>query len=909
MRASPVALALLFACATPPPGGGSGPASRPAARRAAASTDPGEVRAVAATADTLGTQAPADRCARTRFPFKQPLAVGNDADFERYPPIVGFPIAFPRGANLDSPSGFFASTRDGVALATQMEVLSRYGEGPTACGAPVKFAYGFAVAEVPPTPRAFFLLEHRPGFDPPVAHRVDVADSKDAIVVTTGAARFALRKDWFNGLWQVGLRDGRGYRTVVPASAKADVGMLVLEGSATASPLHGKIHAIEVERAGPVVATILAKGTYARRGEPPTFRFTVRYHFYAGTAVLQMDHTYYHGAVIDIGATGAINRVRTDRVFYRMPLALGGAPVVTARAAERLHTVTPTGLVSVQQDKRSPARPNVVFAVRHDKQDLEVGTFADRPMLAVTGTAAYAVATIAHLGPRDPQALRYDPKTRALELDWQSEALFVGGARGVWSKAVLDFGAAGSTELSRRASQLQAHGERPLIAVPNPAYLNTTRAYAPLPATSLPASFAKLDEDIDRLHTNTTLYLREKRITGTQVWPDLPRRSCVVDNACRLSTEGYFGGGDCNYWDWSLAELEAFLRTGDPAFAHDFALPEALTMAETVSYRPDPYNEYKNNSFAGFSPCYGSGDDGETPWREGLNHRVGNCPGDYGYNKVHRLAYLLTADRRFLDFFEIGADTVVRLYTKKPKDRPPHWFELSAARQTSQYLESLLTAAEFARSGNVKNRERRDVALAWFDFMRTRALERGHTCNLQGSGFSNPKVKGDCQSAQQWMLPIFVDWVLRLYNLYDHAPARAWLLDFVRTSTRFTTELDGAGLPDYGARNGGDGWRTAYRCRANRKGIQDDSCEKITDWENGNYFYANGMLAYLNALALVREVDADDSTKLCRWLPGAYASALRAMDAGELNAYTWGKSPGQAYAFAQRAVANLMTCP
>ncbi|MEQ8985391.1 MAG: hypothetical protein RL846_46045, partial [Deltaproteobacteria bacterium] len=60
---------------------------------------------------------------------------------------------------------------------------------------------------------------------------------------------------------------------------------------------------------------------------------------------------------------------------------------------------------------------------------------------------------------------------------------------------------------------------------------------------------------------------------------------------------------------------------------------------------------------------------------------------------------------------------------------------------------------------------------------------------------------------------------------------------------------------------------------------------------------------------LVREVDADDSTKLCRWLPGAYASALRAMDAGEINAYTWGKSPGQAYAFAQRAVANLMTCP
>lgn len=908
MRAHLLAPLGLIACASSPSGPGSAPAPG-GATIARPTATPGELSAVAATADRVTTQPAFDACTRTPHPFKQPLAVANDQTFPRYPPVIGFPMAFPRGGNLASPNGFFAATRDGAALPTQMEVLSRWGDAPSVCGAPVRFAYGFTIAEVPPAPRAFFLLEHRPGFDPPLGHRVDVAETKDAVTVATGVARFALRKDWFNGLWRVELPRGGRFVPVVTAPATEDVGLLVLDGSDLASPMNGKIHTIEVERAGPVVATILAKGTYARRGQPPIFRFTVRYHFYAGTAAMQIDHTYYHGAVIDIGATGAINQAKVDRVFFRMPLAVGGTPVVTARALERLHTVTPTGVVSVQQDKRSPSRPNVVFAVRHGAQDLEVGTFADRPMIAVTGTTAYAVATIAHLGPRDPQALRYDPRTKALELDWQSEAVAIGGARGVWSKAVVDFGAPGTTDLALRASQIQAHAERPLIAVPNPAYLDTTHAYGPLPATALPSAYAKLDQDIDRLHANTALYLREKRVTGTQIWPDMPRNNCEVDGVCRLSTEGYFGGGDCNYWDWSLADLEAFLRTGDPAFAHDFAIPEALTMAETVSFRPDPYNEYANNSFAGFSPCYGSGDDGETPWREGLNHRVGNCPGDYGYNKVHRLAYLLTADRRFLDFFDIGAETIVRLYTPKPKDRPPHWFELSAARQTSQYLEPLLTSAEFGRGDPKKNRARRDVALHWFDFMSTRALERGHTCNLQGSGFSNPKMKGDCLSAQQWMLPVFVDWVLRLYFLYDHAPARAWLHDFVRTSTRFTTVLDGDGLPDYGARNGGDGWRTAYQCKANRGGIQDGTCAKITDWENGNYFYANGMIAYLNALALVREVDEKDETKLCRWLPEAYAAALRAMDASELNAFTWGKSPGQAYAFAQRAVANLMTCP
>lgn len=907
-NASVAVVGVVLACAGPtstPPGGGSAPGSRPAVEAAARA----DVRPVAATADRLETAAPIDACKRTPHPFRQPLAVANDRPFARYPPVVGFPMAFPRGARLASPNGFFASTVDGAALATQVEVLSRWGDGPGVCDAPVRWMYGFAIADVPPTPRAYLSLEHRPGFAPPLAHRVDVVERDDALTITTGVARFSIRKDWFNGLVRAELRRGADYELVADAPSAPELGMLVRRGEKTASAMTGRVSSIVVERTGPVVATIAVKGSYAVRGEDRLFGYTMRYHFYAGTAVVQLDHTYYHGATLNISSTGAINRVQSDRVFYRMPVRLGGAPVVTARAAERLHTVTPTDVVSVQQDKRSPSKPAVVFAVRHGDETLELGTFADAPMLAVTGTSAYAVATIAHLGPRDPQAIRYSPKRGAIEIDWQSEPLFVGGARGVWSKAVLDFGRPGSVDLALRGHQLRAHAERPLVAAPNLAYLNTTHAYGALPATALPSPYDKLDDDLDRLHTNTTLYLRKMRVTGTQIWPDMPRESCTTTNICRLSTEGYFGGGDCNYWDWSLAELEGFLRTADPAFVHDFALPEAITMAETISYRPDTDTKSGENAFAGFSPCYGSGDDGETPWREGLNHRVGSCPGDYGYNKVHRLAYLLTADRRFLDFFEQGADTVVRLYTEKPKDQPPHWFELSAARQTSQYLEPLLTAAEFARSGAAKNRARRDIALHWFDFMKTRALERGHTCNLQGSGFSDPKKKGDCTSAQQWMLPVFVDWVQRLYFLYDHEPARAWLHDFVRTSVAMTTVRDSNGLPDYGARAGSDGWRTAYECRATRAGIQDATCKKITHWEAENYFYPNGMVAYLSALALVREVDERDETQLCRWLPDAFAAAIGAMNDSELNDNTWGKSPAQAYAYAQRAMAGILACP
>jgi len=150
--------------------------------------------------------------------------------------------------------------------------------------------------------------------------------------------------------------------------------------------------------------------------------------------------------------------------------------------------------------------------------------------------------------------------------------------------------------------------------------------------------------------------------------------------------------------------------------------------------------------------------------------------------------------------------------------------------------------------------------------------------------------------------------VLRLYYLYDHAPAREWLLAYVAQSTKQTTVLDD-GLPDISAERGPEGWRTLYYCKATKKGgIQDETCEKVTDYENGAYFYSNGLVAYLNALAMVGEIDPQDELRLCEWLPDAYASALGRLDRRELNDYVWGKSPGQAYAFAQRAVGVLMAC-
>jgi hypothetical protein len=840
--------------------------------------------------------AASDSCPRTTHPFSLPIAVVEDLGVPRYPQVLSFPIAFPRSANLKSLSGFYAATPDGRALATQTEVLSRWGDGPDNCGAPIRWGYVHVLGEAAPKTRGYVQLKHDPAKSATLGPVLRLDENPEAIIVDTGVARFTIAKKKLSGLAKVEVREGAAWRVISEGTK-----MALDRDGAISDAADGELTSLEIERRGPHVVTIAAKGFYPKQ----IFRYTVRLSFWAGSGAVLFDHTYYNGKTTDITAHGGKQRELVDRVYLEVPLSMP-APEVTVRGADQVHRLKPAALVSLQQDKRSPERPNVVFSITEGPKNLELGTFADRPMIALASGGLYAVGTIGLLGPRDPQALRFDPKKNALALDFQSEELFVGGARGIWSKAMLDFGT-GTPDLALRGTQLYAHATRPLLGTPSVAYLNTTRARGTLPAGELSGDFSAFDEEVDRIHEKTADYLRRYRITGTQLWPDLPRTACNPAE-CEALENGYFEGGDNNYWDWSLIELEQFLRTADPSFLFDFALYEAMTMAETISFRPDPGTKYDTSSFGGLAPCYGTARGFDGPWLEGLNHRRGACPGDYSYNKVHYLAYVLTADRRFTDFFTQGAETAMRMYKDPRNSKPDHWLELSASRTTYQYLEPLLTAAEMSRlGGDANNRRFRDRALVYFDHLAKTSMERGHTCNLLGSHFDDPKEKGDCPSDQAWMLPVWIEWVSRLGRLYEHAPAKQWLIDFAKMSAaRYTVLADGR--PDLSQEQSSGGWRTMYRCIASKKQIRDDTCRKVTEIENEGAFYPNGLIAFLNAYGLVLEADPKDPAGICRWLPSAFADALKRGES-QSNNFVWGKELGQAHAFTQTTLGALERCP
>jgi hypothetical protein len=840
------------------------------------------------------------------------VAFQDDGSVPRYPPIMRVPVPFGRTDNVRNPEALTLTTDEGTPLPTQSETLSRWGSHPLDCGKPIRWAYLFALGNSPTGKRVPYRVvssaSSRSGLPP----RISIEETKDALIVDTHAARFTLGKSPVDGIRQIALRNGDAFEPLLRDNSSSSGNAIWLDRTMF-SASRGRSLSFEVERNGPWVTTIKMQGTYpSKAAASEEFRFTTRFHFYAGTATVQVDHTYYYGALRNYTSEGGnLSRI-VDRSALSLALNFPTRSVVT-RGSQTTHKLAPGESIALAQEKRSPTTPDPRFTLRRGDKILETGAFVSKPFLAVQGEKHYAIATIAFMDVRDPQGLRFNPQSNALELDWQSEPMQIGAARGIWSIAALDFGRVSEVDLELRGQQLYQHVSLPLIGTPRPSTLTQTKAYGALPER-LEGRFSGFDELMDQFHAKTGTYLKEMRITGSQIWPDLGRRDCSLDGACAQFREGYFEGGDANYWDWSLVELEGFVRSSDLTLLNQFALPEAITMAETISFRPNDWGQATRSSFAGFSPCYGSGRgyDGE-PWTEGLNHRKGNCPGDYSYNKVHKLAYILTADRRFLDLFETAAETVVGLYGETPRAKPEPWIELSPSRSTSQHLEMLLNAAEFSRKPSISQKFRQ-ANLRYFDFMLAGPIQGGNFCNLLGHGVARPGDEGRCDSIQGFMLPTFVEWASRLGLLYEHKPALDWLGDYAKTATARLTAYDSPGKANYALRRSQstqdalNGWRTEYSCRATQSGIDSASCRKRTDGENENYYYTNGLLAFLGSLGLVLEALPDDPGGLCSWLPDAYERSLEAMEQIDNNNEIWGKSPAQAYAFSQRTLGALSVC-
>ena len=181
--------------------------------------------------------------------------------------------------------------------------------------------------------------------------------------------------------------------------------------------------------------------------------------------------------------------------------------------------------------------------------------------------------------------------------------MYVGGARGIWSVAALDFDQV-ATQSSSRFDALKLHAERPLLGRPGTAYINQTETIGPYVEPQVTA-YNSILTFLDVMHERTADYAKSFGITGLQIWPDMPREPCYQRFNCATAATQYYEGGDNNYWNWSKPGFDEFFRTGDNRYVYDFSLGETRTYVETLAVRTSPDN-LTTSFIAGLAPCVGS---------------------------------------------------------------------------------------------------------------------------------------------------------------------------------------------------------------------------------------------------------------------------------------------------------------
>ncbi|MBK6688885.1 MAG: hypothetical protein IPG45_30730 [Deltaproteobacteria bacterium] len=833
-----------------------------------------------------------DQCPDNPHNLDAPIIVNDGSNtIAREPGFTSFLVPLAIGAEIYSLNSL--TVDDGTQrLPAQFEALGRWDGHKDDCTKPIRYAYAHVRAV--PGPGANVIWHVRSDANnqgEPTT--MNVNESASEWQIDTGVARFTVPRGRFRGITKVELPNGSGFDVISELPANESAFQIDHNGNKSTGNLDPWYFVLE--RRGPQTVTVAARGFYAAAGGGRDLGYTIRLHFYASSSVVRVEHTYYYGEVAGWGADGLTNTTNVGRAWMRVPLA--GASGVIARADTQVHTLGLADLL-LEQVKRTPSASAVRFTLNSGGSSVESGTWADHPFVAITGPNGYAMGTIARLSHRDPQGLRV--AGNELQLDFTSSPIGVGGARGIWSIGAIDFGRGAPN--AARADALQLHAERPLLGTPQPAYLNTTQTIGPY-ATS-EARFPGFFAEMLNLHQRSRDYLRDLRVTGIQIWPDLPRNSCYQDFNCDQQRNQLYEGGDNNYWNWSKPGVDEFFRTGDNNFLYDFSLGEAYTYVETLAVRTD-HDRISDSSVAGLAPCYGDSRGYDGDFREGLNNRRDRCVADYSYSKTIRVAALATGDPRFVDFYEEAAESVINAFGAPP-DSPEQFLEVTLNRLSEQRLEVLTAGAELARDPTTSTRLRQRLR-NYVDFMLGRVLINGHSCDVGGSGSNDAKALGNCGSSQAWMMPVGVEWATRASRFLRHPVLANWVVQHGATSARNHTVIGGNGLPDFSQAD--NGWRTTYQCSANGSGVVDASCAKINGGENDGRFYANGVLSYLNVFGIVLAADPSDPIRICQWLPAAYNAQVGSLPDLDVNYHIWGKASGQAFGMSAEAVGALSACP
>jgi len=296
------------------------------------------------------------------------LSVAERAGTARTDELVVSGLPIPRSWAVKDVGTLRLTNASGTSIPAQFEALARWGAAAGQTTAPVRWALVQFKASVPSSGTVTFLLDRNgPGPAPPNALQI-TRPLPGRIQVNTGAAVFVLNTASFNLIEQVTIA---GQLLLNPLPAKEALvyrpaGTLGLVRGTTLPDLTPRPTTVTVERQGPLIAILRARGSLLNAGNQAVLDYTARLHFAAGRSDVRVDFTVEnnHPIIEDIEGQPANGRdQRTTNSVYigslQLRLRLASTGGALHALAERGTDVTnPATSLTVYQDSSGTDRWN-----------------------------------------------------------------------------------------------------------------------------------------------------------------------------------------------------------------------------------------------------------------------------------------------------------------------------------------------------------------------------------------------------------------------------------------------------------------------------------------------------------------------------------------------------------------------
>ena len=269
------------------------------------------------------------------------------------PVATGVPLA--KGAVKDA-SSLRLLDADGKAVPAQFDVQATWSDGS------IKWALASFFANGDGAQGQSFSATNDPAIEQPkVVGPVSVFDDTNECTLTAGPIRVRLNRQGFRGLSQVWLDinlDGRFTNEELICNEVDPCGIVAVDDKGRLfTSAAGLVSAVEVERPGPIHATVAVRGDLRSADSPqPLLNYTMRVHAFAGSSLVRVVLTIHNprpagraedGSRFVLGQPG---NVLFKSLEYVLPLRLTeGLKQVTlapepGKLLDRIPLVAPVGI-------------------------------------------------------------------------------------------------------------------------------------------------------------------------------------------------------------------------------------------------------------------------------------------------------------------------------------------------------------------------------------------------------------------------------------------------------------------------------------------------------------------------------------------------------------------------------------